>query len=121
MEEYNKKRIRADMNLETRIPLIGEELKVYIKQEQKRASKDKKGTCHRGKTVEVPVTHEVLEVERRPAQRLLAAKEGPVTTDTDVTIPLTSEQVDVTKEPYIKEEVVIVKSQLLRQRVFQIR
>ena len=48
MEQY-KSKARTDIDLETRIPLIGEELKVYKTITLALASNDNKRTCHRGK------------------------------------------------------------------------
>ena len=59
------------------------------------------------KTVEVPVTHEEVSVERRPASS--GAAEPPTEKRKDLRISLNKEEAKVTKEPYVKEELVIRK------------
>ena len=60
-------------------------------------------------TVEVPVEHEEVTIERRPV------KPGEKTTgnadmkEEDITIPVTEEQIEVTKRPVVTEEVNIKK------------
>ena len=64
------------------------------------------------KTVEVPITHEELTVERRPASKSTTSTsdlEPPVTSKEEIKIPLKKEEVEVKKEPYVKEEVVLKK------------
>jgi uncharacterized protein (TIGR02271 family) len=64
------------------------------------------------KTVEVPLTHEELVVERRPAsESTISASDlkPPVTSKEEIKIPLKKEEVEVKKEPYVKEEVVLKK------------
>src|SRR5215210_1751608 len=64
------------------------------------------------KTVEVPITHEELLVERRPASESTTSTsdlEPPVTSKEEIKIPLKKEEVEVKKEPYVKEEVVLKK------------
>ncbi len=56
----------------------------------------------------MPVTHEELTVECRPASQSGAA-ERPVGSRTEVKVPVSKEEVQVTKEPYVKEEVVVKK------------
>lgn len=64
------------------------------------------------KTVEVPVTHEELIVERRPPTEATTSQDelkSPVTTKEEIKIPLKKEEIEVKKEPYVKEEIVIKK------------
>ena len=56
------------------------------------------------KTVEVPITHEEVTIDRRPASGQTEAQ-TPVSSREDVTIPLEKEEVEVTKTPYVKEVV----------------
>jgi uncharacterized protein (TIGR02271 family) len=60
------------------------------------------------RTVEVPVTHEELRVDRR-ATTETRETDKPVQTRTEIKVPLTHEEVEVTKKPYVKEEVVVTK------------
>ena len=59
------------------------------------------------KTVEVPVTHAEVSVERRPASS--GAAEPPTEKRKDLRISLNKEEATVRKEPYLKEELVIRK------------
>jgi len=56
----------------------------------------------------VPVTHEEISVERRPASETATA-DKPVESEQEVRVPLKSEEVQVTKQPYVKEEVSVKK------------
>ena len=62
------------------------------------------------KSVEVPVTHEEISVERRPASSSSSTKaDSPVQSRTETKVPLKSEEVQVTKQPYVKEEISVKK------------
>lgn len=102
---YRTSEVRQDV--ETRIPVIEERLNV-----SKRVSTDeatiRKTPMTETKTVEVPVTHEEVTVERRPATEQTHAQR-PVESETEIKVPVSSEQVEVTKEPYVKEEVSVKK------------
>ncbi|MFL6455025.1 MAG: DUF2382 domain-containing protein [Nitrososphaeraceae archaeon] len=60
------------------------------------------------KTVEVPVTHEEISIERRDASER-PTEERPVQSKTETKVPLKQEEIQVTKQPYVKEEIVINK------------
>jgi uncharacterized protein (TIGR02271 family) len=68
------------------------------------------------KTAEVPVTHEEVTIERRPAGEAATATEGPVQSREEVKVPLKKEEVDVTKQPYVKEEVSVKKKPVTETR-----
>jgi uncharacterized protein (TIGR02271 family) len=68
------------------------------------------------KTIDVPVTHEELVVERRPAKDSSSSPEGPVKSKTEIKVPLNREEVEVTKEPFVKEEVVVKKKPVTETR-----
>jgi uncharacterized protein (TIGR02271 family) len=71
------------------------------------------------KTVEVPVTHEELVVEkRRPPKDSSSSSsaQGPVKSKTEIKVPLNREEVEVTKEPFVKEEVVVKKKPVTETR-----
>src|SRR5207248_6290034 len=62
------------------------------------------------KSVEVPLTHEEISVERRPASgSSTTAADSPVQSRTETKVPLKQEQAQVTKQPYVKEEVSVKK------------
>ena len=53
------------------------------------------------KSVEVPVTHEEISIERRPASGSTKA-DSPVQSRTETKVPLKSEEVQVTKRALCK-------------------
>ncbi|AFU57167.1 putative stress response protein YsnF [Candidatus Nitrososphaera gargensis Ga9.2] len=107
-DEYSSfRKPEAPKDIETRIPVIEERLQVSKRESTDEATITKRPVTE-NKTVEVPVTHEELTVERRPATDTTQA-EGPVSSDTEIKVPLRREEVEVTKKPYVKEEVVIKK------------
>jgi uncharacterized protein (TIGR02271 family) len=106
--EYTRYRTsEAPAEIETRIPVIEERMQV-----SKRVAMDEatitKEPMTETKTVEVPVTHEEMTVERRPASGTTTS-ERPSSTKTEIKVPLSKEEVQVTKEPYVKEEVIVKK------------
>lgn len=60
------------------------------------------------KTVEVPVTHEEISIERRDVNDR-PTEQRPVQSRTETNVPLKQEEVQVIKQPYVKEEIVINK------------
>jgi len=96
-------------DVETRIPLIEERLNVS-KSKSTSETTIKKKPVTETKTAEVPVTHEELKVERRPAnESSTTTAERPVQSETEIKVPVNKEEVQVTKEPHVKEEVVVKK------------
>ena len=99
---------------ETTVPLTEERLDAS-KRESTREATITKEPVTETKTVEVPVTHEEISVERRPATSTTAA-ERPVQSKTETKVPLKQEEVQVTKQPYVKEEVPIKKKPVTETR-----
>ena len=95
---------------EQTIPLTEEELEVSKNVQEQQATITKKPVTET-KTVEVPVTHEEVSIERRPPSggEGQVSSEGPVTSTEEINIPLKKEEVEVTKTPYVKEEVKVTK------------
>jgi uncharacterized protein (TIGR02271 family) len=91
----------------TTVPLTKERLNAS-KRESTREATITKEPVTETKTVEVPVTHEEISVERRPASGSTTA-ERPVQSKTETKVPLKQEEVQVTKQPYVKEEVSVKK------------
>jgi uncharacterized protein (TIGR02271 family) len=113
--EYSSyKTHESPADVETRIPLIEERLNVSKRTSTSEATITKEPVTET-KTVEVPVTHEELAVERRPASEP-ATTERPVQSKTDTKVQLSKEDVQVTKEPYVKEEVVVKKKPVTETR-----
>ncbi len=95
---------------ETTIPLTEERLDVS-KNVQERQATITKEPITETKTVQVPVTHEEVSVERRSVTdgKTRPASQGPATSTEEINIPLKSEEVEVSKTPYVKEEVTVKK------------
>lgn len=103
-------------DVETRIPLIEERLNVSKRTSTSEVTITKEPVTET-KTVEVPVTHEELTVERRPAsESSTTTTERPVQSKMDTKVQLSKEDVQVTKEPYVKEEVVVKKKPVTETR-----
>ena len=96
---------------ETTIPLIEERLNVSKRTSINQYTITKEPVTEK-KTIEVPVTHEELVVEKRPAKDSQPAAQGPVKSKTETKVPLMREEVEVTKESFVKEEVVVKKKQV---------
>jgi uncharacterized protein (TIGR02271 family) len=92
---------------ETTVPLTEERLDVSKKASAREATITKEPMTET-KSVEVPVTHEEISIERRPASGSTKA-DSPVQSRTETKVPLKSEEVQVTKQPYAKEEVSVKK------------
>src|ERR671916_38694 len=109
--DYNRYKAseQAPADAETRIPLIEEKLNVSKRTSTSEATITKEPVTET-KSVEVPLTHEELTIETRPATGgSSATAERPVESKTEVKIPVNKEEVDVTKESQVKEEVVVKK------------
>jgi uncharacterized protein (TIGR02271 family) len=99
---------------ETTVPLTEERLDASKKESTREATITKEPLTET-KTVEVPVTHEEISVERRPASGSTTA-ERPVQSKTETKVPLKQEEVQVTKQPYVKEEVSVKKKPVTETR-----
>jgi uncharacterized protein (TIGR02271 family) len=96
----------------TRVPLMEERLNISKRDVTYKEATLTKEPVTETKTVEVPLTHEELVVERRPASESTTSASDlkpPVTSKEEIKIPLKKEEVEVLKQPYVKEEVVLKK------------
>ncbi|MFL6409224.1 MAG: DUF2382 domain-containing protein, partial [Nitrososphaeraceae archaeon] len=92
---------------ETIVPLIEERLDAS-KMESAREATVTKEPVTETKTVDVSVIHEEISIERRPVDgSTTTAAQKPVQSRTETKVPLKQEEVQVTKQPYVKEEIVI--------------
>ena len=95
---------------EQSIPLTEERFDVSkeLKEQQTKIIKE---PVTETKTVEVPVTHEEISIERRPPSsgEGQVASNGPITSTEEINVPLKNEEVEVSKTPYAKEEVTVKK------------
>jgi uncharacterized protein (TIGR02271 family) len=117
VQEYSRyKTPDIPKDIETRIPVMGERLEVS-KRESTREATITKEPLTETKSVDVPVTHEEMTVERRPAGETVSTSgQKPVESRTEVKVPLKSEEVQVTKQPYVKEEVSVKKKPVTETR-----
>ena len=100
---------------ETTIPLIEEQLNVSKKTSTTQYTITKEPITEE-KTIEVPVTHEELFVEKRPPKDSSSPAQGPVKSKTEIKVPIMREEVEITKDAYVKEEVVVKKKPVTETR-----
>ena len=112
MEEHNNN--EKQKKGEETIPLTEEKLDIS-KDTQESQARITKEPITETKTVEVPVTHEEVTIERRPPSGQTEAREPSKSTE-DITIPLKKEEVNVSKTPYVKEEVAVKKKPVTETR-----
>jgi uncharacterized protein (TIGR02271 family) len=106
--EYSRYKMQqSPFDIETRIPLIEEPLNM-LKRESTFDTTTKESAT-KTKTVNTPVIQEELIVERRPASESSTTPETPFESKTDMKVQLSNEEIEVIKEPYVKEEVVVKK------------
>jgi uncharacterized protein (TIGR02271 family) len=98
-----------ETNEEEHIPLTEERLDVSKTSQQDQATITKK-PVKETKTIEVPLTREEVSIERRSprAGNETDAQNSPIQSEEKIKIPLKREA-QVTKKPYVKEEVAIKK------------
>jgi uncharacterized protein (TIGR02271 family) len=92
---------------DTKVPLTDEKLGVSKETRESQATITKE-PVKETKTVEVPLTHEEVTIETRPPSGDTQAQ-TPVSSTENITIPVKKEVGEVTKTPYVKEEVVVKK------------
>jgi uncharacterized protein (TIGR02271 family) len=102
---------------ETTVPLIEERLDVSKKTSTTQYTITKEPVTEK-KTIEVPVTHEEIIAEKRPPKDSSSSSsaQGPVKSKTEIKVPLMREEAEVTKEPFVKEEVVVKKKPVTETR-----
>jgi uncharacterized protein (TIGR02271 family) len=93
---------------QTTVPLIEERLEPRKKEviEEATIVKEPKRETRQQ---EVQLTHEELILERRPVLEPTPTDECPVESRTEIKIPLKREEIENTKQSYVKEEVVVTK------------
>jgi uncharacterized protein (TIGR02271 family) len=117
--------INTNKNEEIVIPLMGEELVVTKKELQDEITITKE-PIRETKTEQVQLMHEEIEIERRPVDNLsnssndtstsISENVHPVEAKTEIKIPLKREEAEVTKKPYVKEELIIRKKSVTETR-----
>jgi uncharacterized protein (TIGR02271 family) len=98
---------------EANIPLTEERLDVSKKSQEDQATITKK-PVKETKTVEVPLTREEVNIERRPPKggSEKEAQNAPVQSEKEIKIPVRREEAEITKKPYVKEEVAVKKKKV---------
>jgi len=117
--------IDANKNEEIVIPLMAEELVVTKKELQDEITITKE-PVKETKTEQIQLIHEEIEIERRSVNNLsnssddtstsLSEDVHPVESKTEIKISLKREEAEVTKKPYVKEELVITKKPVTETR-----
>jgi uncharacterized protein (TIGR02271 family) len=109
-EEQDKSNVSQDTA--ARVPVMEERLNVSKEESTEDATVIKEPVTET-KTIEIPVTHEEITIEKRPPRDrkyTSISSENPVESKTEIKIPLKKEEVEVIKQPYVKEEVVVKKN-----------
>ncbi|HET6799703.1 MAG TPA: YsnF/AvaK domain-containing protein, partial [Nitrososphaeraceae archaeon] len=117
-EVRDKDTANVSKETDTHVPLIEERVNVSKRESTEEANVTKEPVTET-KTVEVPVTHEEITIEKRPPmdrKYTSITSESPVESKTEIKIPLKKEEVEVTKQPYVKEEVVVKKKPVTETR-----
>jgi uncharacterized protein (TIGR02271 family) len=97
---------RADV-ANQKVELREEELHTQKVQKQAGEVRVRKDVITEHKTVDVPVTHEEVVIERHAAHGTRAT--GDIAPGQEIRIPVKEEEVRVTKTPVVKEEVTVGK------------
>jgi uncharacterized protein (TIGR02271 family) len=99
---------------EQTIPVVEERLNVSKRRTMEEATISKRPEKQQ-RNLEVPITKEKLVVERRKASST-STTQKPVESVQEIKVPLKNERIEVTKEPYVKEEVVVKKKPVTETR-----
>jgi uncharacterized protein (TIGR02271 family) len=113
-EYYKYKTPDVPTDIETRIPVMAERLEVSKTESVMEATIIKEPVTET-KTVEVPLIHEELIIERRPADEFKTTDQA-IESKSEITIQLKNEELQVTKQPYVKEELVLKKKPVTETR-----
>lgn len=98
------------------IPVTEEKLDITKRAEGSHTSHVKESKKET-RTVEVPIVHEEISIERGPPkgdQKISSQK--PISSRQEIEIPLKQEEIEVSKNPYVREEIVIKKKPLTETR-----
>jgi uncharacterized protein (TIGR02271 family) len=100
---------------ETTVPLIEERLEPRKKEVIEEATIVKE-PVKENKDVEISLMHEELVLERKPLSEPRPTEDNPVDIRTEIKVPLKREEVESTKQSYVKEEVVVKKKPVTQTR-----
>ena len=110
-EELTPTQEEKEVTDEENIPLTEERMDISKKSNEDQETITKK-PVKETKTVEVQLIREEIEsIERRPpSDESEGDAQSPVQSPEEIKIPLKREEAEVTKKPYVKEEVVVKKN-----------
>ena len=92
-----------------RVPVHQEELRAERVTEQAGEVRVDKDVVEEQRTLDVPVTREQVEIRRTPVDSTATADETAFTTGDTIRVPVSAEQVQVSKEARVIEEIEITK------------
>ncbi|GHH99692.1 YsnF/AvaK domain-containing protein [Neobacillus kokaensis] len=101
-----------DTDNQRSLKLREEQLDVNKNRIQTGAVEVKKDVIEEQETVNVPVKHEEVYVERRAVDSTDADTTTPIGDDETIRVPIIEERIEVTKKPVVTEELVIDKKQV---------
>ena len=94
---------------QNRVQLFGEVLRVHKERINRGEVRIRKDVITENQTIEVPVTHEELLLERVPVSGNTPAPSANIGRDQEIRIPLSEETVRLDKQPVVREEVIVGK------------
>lgn len=97
-----------------RVQLFGEVLRVHKERIRRGEVRLRKDVVMENQTVEVPVTHEELVLERVAVPKDTPAPSANIGESTEVRIPLSGESIRVDKQSVVREEVVVGKREVTK-------
>lgn len=100
---------------ERRIPVVEEELVARTRPEQVGEVDIEKNVVSEQRTIEVPVSHDEVVVERVPENRSVRPGEHPFQEQT-LRVPVTEEEVSAEKRAHVVGEVVVEKEQVTQSQ-----
>ena len=98
-----------------RIQLLSEVLRVDKERVSKGEVRLRKEVVTENKTVQVPITHEELVIDRMPVASGTPAS-GAIGSNQEIRVPLSEEKVRIEKKPMVKEEVRVGKKNVQESR-----
>ncbi|WP_287129443.1 YsnF/AvaK domain-containing protein [Candidatus Cyanaurora vandensis] len=101
-----------------RIQLRQEELNVRLERVESGEVRIRKEVITENKTIEVPVTHEELVIERHPVNRVESTT-ADFNNAEEIRIPLSEDQIRVEKRAVVTEEVMVGKREVQEQETVQ--
>lgn len=94
---------------ELRVPLVEEEITAGKTVHEVGRVQVRKEVVTEEKQVTVPVSREVVHVERIPASGERAAASGTMFEEEEISVPVREEEVEISKRPVVKEELRVSK------------